>query len=67
MKIKFNGEIVDISSDQITLTDFLNQKSLSKHGTAIALNGKLIPHSKWDITSLHDNDDIILISAAFGG
>lgn len=36
-------------------------------GTAIAVNGKVVPRRKWDTSPLRDGDTVIIISAAYGG
>lgn len=67
MRIKFNNEYIDIPEEAVTVSKLLEIKNVSSQGTAIALNGKLAPRAQWDNLNLKENDDIIVISAAFGG
>ena len=67
MKLKLNNEILELPSDVFTLKQLIEWRDIPAQGTAIALNGRLIERTKWDITQLHDNDDIVIITAAFGG
>lgn len=67
MTIKLNNEIIKISEDSITISELILSKNIKSNGTAIAVNGKLIPRNSWNNHHIFEGDDIILISAAFGG
>lgn len=67
MHIKFNNEIIELSDNNATLKDLLSERGISENGTALALNGRLAPRNRWDIIKLTDNDEVIVITAAFGG
>lgn len=67
MTIKFNNEYIILPSELMKVSEFLKWKEIPAEGTAIAINGRLLNHSKWDITVLNENDDVVIISAAFGG
>ena len=67
MHIKLNNETVALPSDTKTISDLLKWRGISEQGTAVALNGRLAERTKWDITDLKDNDDVVIINAAFGG
>ncbi|MFT5581799.1 MAG: sulfur carrier protein [Psychromonas sp.] len=66
MKIKFNGESLDLSHS--SLQELLTQQNLAqKLGIAVAINGSVVPKSLWTETEIKINDDILVITAAAGG
>ncbi len=66
MEIKFNGEKLSIKENN--LGQLLAEKSLlEKTGIAVAINSSVVSKSKWNDTILHENDDILIITAAAGG
>lgn len=67
MHVRINNKLEDFSEDSLTVEDLVKLKNIPEQGTAIALNGKLIIHSKWGLTKVNENDDLVIISAAFGG
>lgn len=67
MHVRINNKLEDFSEDNLTVEDLVKLKNIPEQGTAIALNGKLIIHSKWGLTKVNENDDLVIISAAFGG
>ena len=67
MKIYFNNELIDLPSDYMSLSQFLEWKGLKTSGTAIAVNNKVIRKMAWDSTFLNDEDRITVITAAYGG
>lgn len=67
MKIYLNNELIDLGSDSVTVEDLVNLQRIPSNGTAIALNNKIVPRSKWAVTRLNESDRVVAISAAFGG
>ena len=67
MYIKFNNELINLPDNPTTVKELLDMKSISSNGTAVAINGKLAPRSRWEVITLSENDDVVVISAAFGG
>lgn len=67
MRLKINNEPVDISGDNINVNQLLAERGVSIQGTAVAINGRLAPRDRWETIRLNENDDIVIISAAFGG
>lgn len=66
MNLIVNGKPLYLEGN-ITVADFIMENTVSGKGTAIAINGKICLRSDWDKTFLVDGDNIIIISAAFGG
>lgn len=67
MKIKLNNETIELQHNHFSIKELLELKNIRPNGTALAINGKLIKQGQWDSIQLKENDDIIVISAAFGG
>ena len=66
MNVKFNGEKLLIQVNN--LNDLLAEKELNgKTGIAVAINSSVISKSNWASTPLHENDEILIITAAAGG
>lgn len=64
MQIIVNNE-PRIVADDATVGSLIN--GLPAGGTAVAVNGRLIPRDLRDTTTLKDGDQVIIISAAYGG
>ena len=67
MIISINNNDVEFSSDDLTIAELIEQQRISKSGTAIAVNDKIVRHDQWDSFRLKDCDRLTVISAAFGG
>lgn len=50
-----------------SLADFLKTRVGDRPGTAVAIDGKVVPRSKWAATPVADGADILLIEATQGG
>jgi sulfur carrier protein len=67
MKIKLNNNEHTLEAGT-SLHQFLASVSLHQvKGTAVALNGKVIPRSNWPFQQLQENDSLIMITASQGG
>lgn len=67
MLIYLNNQPLKLDNDSISVAEFLTFKGIKSSGTAVSLNDRLIPHSKWEETSINKGDRLLIISAAFGG
>ena len=67
MVIKLNNEVVNTPTDDMTVLDLLKWRNVHETGTDVAINSQIISQSKWDTTKLQNDDDVLVISAAFGG
>lgn len=67
INITFNGQITALPENVISLKDLVDWKNIPVEATAVALNGKLVRSDKWEITKLSPADNILVISAAYGG
>ena len=66
MKVFFNSEEINIPENS-TVTMLKELKNAPKSGVAVAVNGKIVVGKDHDTFLLKENDDVILISAAYGG
>lgn len=67
MIVKINSEVFDTPSDTMTVRDIIEWRGIQDAGTAVAVNDRLIPRNRWDSEQVSENDNITVISAAFGG
>ena len=51
----------------MTVANLVAWRNIKPHGTAIALNDKIVKKENWELTKLSELDRITVISAAFGG
>lgn len=67
MKILLNNMIIETKLDHISLSELLADNYQSLRGMAVAVNNKLISREQWDYHKLQPMDDVVVITAAFGG
>ena len=67
MKLLLNNKEIETSVDSISLSQLLSNNYETLRGMAVAVNNKLVSRDKWDRTKLNPMDDVVDITAAFGG
>lgn len=65
--IKINNVKTDLPNDYMNLLELLEWKGITKGGTAVAVNNKIVKHENWSLTHFSEGDTVTVISAAFGG
>jgi sulfur carrier protein len=66
MTISLNGNVVEATFN--TLESILQVEGyVEKKGIAVALNDEVVPKARWSVTTLNENDKIIVITATQGG
>lgn len=66
MQIQFNDQPVPCP-DGSSLSQLLEQLSISQSGCALAVNQTIIPREQWSQYLLRDGDQILLFQAIAGG
>jgi sulfur carrier protein len=66
MTIVLNGQERELP-DGLTVTDLLMRFSLPQTGTAVAVNGEVIPKTKHAETVLPDGAEVEVLTAVQGG
>lgn len=66
MKITLNSKEMEVP-DQITVDALKQLLQLPQSGVAVAVNGKIVLTGDHATFALGENDDVILIGAAYGG
>lgn len=66
MKVTVNGEPRDIGN-AAKLADVVAHMTTAARGIAVAVNGTVVPRSKWPATILADDDRIEVLTAVQGG
>ncbi len=67
MKVFLNENTLEVNAP-ISLTNLLEgQNVMDSRGIAVAINNQVISKSNWAVTTLKENDKIIIITATAGG
>ncbi|MBL0554449.1 sulfur carrier protein ThiS [Aeromonas caviae] len=66
MKIRLNDIELTLTTGQ-RLTELLAVQEIPPQGVAVALNGAVLPRSRWAETRLNDGDELHLFTAIAGG
>ena len=66
MNIVVNGERREIADD-LTVADFLLATAGTVRGSAVVVDGEVVPRSEWSRRRFEDGQSIELITAAQGG
>ncbi len=66
MEIIVNGEKRQ-SLNGLTVAQLMDELQTPLQGTAVAVNGKVAKRADWEGFILKDGDEILVISAAYGG
>jgi sulfur carrier protein len=68
VKITINGDVTQLP-DGASVTGLLNQNGHdpSRRGMAVALNGEVVPRSRWPEQQLSEGDVVELLTATQGG
>jgi len=53
-------DVLDVAALVGTLT-------VAERGVAVAVNGEVVPRSRWEAVALHDGDRVEVLTAAQGG
>ena len=67
MEIIFNGEVIKLPHNKMSLKSIIDLKAPGKKGIAVSINGKLVPKKEWEAVYPQNLDDILLFTGAFGG
>jgi thiazole synthase len=65
-KVFVNGEYRELGDDA-TVETVVRELGVDKRGTAVAVNGEVIPRGEWHTTELHDGQEIEVLHAVQGG
>ena len=64
--LKINGEEHQYDATP-TIEQVITERGAALTNVAVAVGGKMVPHTEWQSTELHDGDNIIVIKASYGG
>lgn len=65
MNIEINGKTM--CTDACTVSRLAEELRIPTAGTAIAVNGAMVPRAGWNEKKLNDGDKVLIIRAACGG
>ena len=68
MELKINNQTKQFATDSLTVQALLDLEiPIKQNGIAVAINNTVIPKSNWNLHSIQETDDILIISATQGG
>lgn len=56
-----------LPEEGMNVAEFINWRGVTGAGVAIAINNRIVSRPKWQETVLKQDDEVVLISAAYGG
>ncbi len=65
MRVKLNS--IEITVESCTVAQLLEQQGVETKGIAVAINRRVVPRSQWSERELSDNDEVVVVSAVYGG
>lgn len=65
--ITVNGEDHALSTEGLTMRQLLSQLSMPEKGIAVAVDGTVLPKSRWDVTTVEQGWTIEILTAVQGG
>ena len=65
-KVFVNGEYRELADDA-TVETVVRELGVDRRGTAVAVNGEVIPRGEWHQTALHDGQELEVLHAVQGG
>ena len=66
MRLMVNGATRAIE-DAIDVAGLVAQLTVAERGVAVAVNGEVVPRSRWAAVALRDGDRVEVLTAAQGG
>jgi sulfur carrier protein len=66
MTVTVNGTATELASGA-TVADVVGRLASGREGTAVAVNGAVVPRSTWSVHALEDGDAIEVLVAVQGG
>ena len=66
MQLTINGKKREIRESK-TLADLVKELGIQSPNFAMALNQQVVPRSKYDSTSINENDKVEIVHAVGGG
>lgn len=67
MILYINSKPQEVPDTASTIGKVIDYLRISRQGTGIGLNNRLVPSVEWDKTPVRNEDRLMIISAAFGG
>ena len=66
LEVLVNGEVRALTPDT-TVAELVDAVGRERRGTAVAVNGEVVPRSAWDDRLLAEHDRVEMLTAAPGG
>lgn len=67
MKLTVNQQSLQVELSEMTIREFLRLRDLPETSIVVAVNGEIIPQSRWTEMVLKEGDDVDIVRAVSGG
>lgn len=67
MPVKISVNNQELTTEAAVVQQLAVQLDLPEKGVALAINNRVIPRAAWSETPVQENDNVVVIKAAFGG
>lgn len=67
MEITVNNELKNLPEEVQTVADLASLLNVKPQGTALAVNGSVVLKRNWETHKLRPHDNVMIITAAYGG
>jgi sulfur carrier protein len=67
VKVRINGQIVQVPDTLVTITDMVNHFSLSDRILIVEVNGDIVQKQEYDSTTIKELDSIEFVHFVGGG
>jgi thiamine biosynthesis protein ThiS len=67
MKIVLNNTPEEFQQDTLTINDLLKLKKYSFKMLVVKINGNLVKKDEYDITTVRENDEVMILHLVSGG
>ncbi|MBD3272152.1 MAG: sulfur carrier protein ThiS [Elusimicrobia bacterium] len=67
MNIVVNGKPIHVNNNQITIQEFIRQRSINTNTLAVEYNGSIIPQEAYTTTRLNEGDHLEIVTFVGGG
>jgi sulfur carrier protein len=66
MNVTVNGRPRSLTAE-LSVEELVDSLSAARRGVAVAVNGTVVPRSRWAVVALADGDTVEVLTAAQGG
>lgn len=66
MRVRVNGDVLDLDRP-VTVGELVDGSVTDRRGVAVAVDGEIVPRSRWDDVTITEGAHIEIVGAVQGG